>query len=185
MDSDAARTLFAKEDCRVLPDHRVTIPAERVQWAIATAPAHIDVYDRTGRSAFTVGRHPDSRTRFGIGVTNLYFQDPQTDGIAPFSIHHVATAARLAQRLTQFDMLSTPGIAQDISQQTADLHTTLQMMANTTKPLVFLVSEHNCFGPVLDLLESMHGNLAERPLCHPICQPHFTPGSSTMRPPKK
>ncbi len=171
VDSDAARTLFDKEDCRVLPDHRVTIPAKRIQWAIATAPGHIDVYDRTGRPAFTVGRHPDSRTRFGIGVTNLYFQDPQTDGITPFSIHHVATAARLAQRLTQFDMLSTPGIAQDISQQTADLHTTLQMMANTTKPLVVLVSEHKCFGPVLDLIECIHGNLAERPFAIPYVNP--------------
>lgn len=163
VDSDAARAIFVKGGCRVLADNRVAIAAERVQWAIEKAPTSIDIYDRTGNLAFTVGRHPDNQTRFGIGVTNLYFQDPQTDGVAPFSIDHVATAARLAQSLAQFDMLATPGIAQDICQPTADLHTTLQMMANTVKPLVILVSEHNCFGPVLDLLEQINGRLTERP----------------------
>ena len=171
VDSDAARTLFSEADCRVLPDNRVVIPAERVQWAIEKAPGSVDVYDRTGSPAFTVGRHPDSETRFGIGVTNLYFQDPETDDVTPFSLDHVATAARLTETLTQFDMLATPGIAQDISQQTADLYVTLQMMANTIKPLVVLVSAHNCFGPVLDLLEHINGNLADRPFAIPYVNP--------------
>ncbi|MBR9984316.1 MAG: hypothetical protein KFF68_00255 [Desulfosarcina sp.] len=80
-------------------------------------------------------------------MRRIYFQDPQTDGVVPFAIQDVATAARLAEKMTQFDLLSTPGIAQDISQQNADLHTTLQMVANTIKPLVVLVSEHKHFGP--------------------------------------
>lgn len=171
VDSNAARTLFAKGDCRVLPDHRVLIPAERVQWAIQNAPDSVEIYDRNGEPAFTVGQHPQRKTRFGIGVTNLHYQDPETDGVVPFSITHVATAARLAQRLNQFDMLSTPGIAQDISQQTADLHTTLAMAANTTKPLVVLVSEHSRFGPVLDLLEHVNSRLPEQPFAVPYVNP--------------
>jgi trimethylamine--corrinoid protein Co-methyltransferase len=171
VDSETARDVFAKGDCRTLPDNRVAISAERVQWAIEQAPDNVAIYDRTGSPAFTVGRHPDSRTRFGIGVTNLYYQDPQTDGITPFSINHVATAALLAQGLPQFDMLSTPGIAQDIGQQTADLHTTLQMIANTIKPLVILVSEHSCFVPVLDLIEHIGGRLSNRPFVIPYVNP--------------
>ncbi|MCB2145322.1 MAG: trimethylamine methyltransferase family protein [Deltaproteobacteria bacterium] len=171
VDSNAARTRFAQGDCRVLPDNRVFIPPERVQWAIQSAPDSVDIYDRNGNPAFTVGRHPQNQTRFGIGVTNLHYQDPATDGIAPFSIAHAATAAQLAQRLNQFDMLSTPGIAQDISQQTADLHTTLAMAANTTKPLVVLVSEHSRFGPVLDLLEHISGRLTEQPFAIPYVNP--------------
>jgi trimethylamine--corrinoid protein Co-methyltransferase len=171
VDSDAARSLFEKAGCRVLPDHRVVIPAESVQWAIDQAPDHVDIFDRTGNPAFTIGAGGGNRTRFGIGVTNLYFQDPETDGIIPFSIDHVATTARLAQTLMQFDLLSTPGIAQDLPPQTADLHTTLQMMANTVKPLVVLVSEHRCFGPVLDLIEQVHGNLTEQPFVMPYVNP--------------
>jgi trimethylamine--corrinoid protein Co-methyltransferase len=171
VDSNAARTLFAQGDCRVLPDNRVFIPAERVQWAIQNAPGSVDIFDRNGEPAFTVGQHPQNQTRFGIGVTNLHFQDPESDGVVPFSIAHVTTAARLAQRLNQFDMLSTPGIAQDISQRTADLHTTLEMAANTTKPLVVLVSEHSRFGHVLDLLEHINGRLAEQPFAIPYVNP--------------
>ncbi len=171
VDSDAARALFARGDCRIVPGHRVIIPADQVQWAIDQAPDHVDIYDRTGKPAFTVGQDVNHRTRFGVGVTNLYFQDPETDGIIPFSIDHVAATARLAGTLSQFDLLSTPGIAQDLPPQTADLHTTLEMMANTVKPLVVLVSEHRCFGPVLDLLEQVHGNLAERPFVIPYVNP--------------
>ncbi len=171
VDSEAARAVFSKGICQLLPDNRVAIPAERVQWAIESAPGSVDIYDRTGNPAFTVGRHPGGRTRFGIGVTNLYYQDPKSDSITPFSIAHVATAARLSQTLTQFDMLATPGIAQDIPQQTADLNTTLQMSANTIKPLVVLVSEHDCFAPVLDLLEHINGRLAYRPFAIPYVNP--------------
>jgi len=171
VDLDAARTLFSKGDCRILPDNRVLISEERVRWAIEKAPASVDIYDRTGNSAFTVGRHPDNQTRFGIGVTNLYYQDPETDAVTPFSLDHVATAARLSGTLTQFDMLATPGIAQDISQKTADLHVTLQMLANTVKPLVVLVSKHHCFGPVLDMLAHINGQLADQPFAIPYVNP--------------
>ncbi len=171
VDSAVARSVLAKGDCRVGPDSQVLIPPDRVKWAIEQAPSKIAVYDRTGSPVFTIGDQPGSQTRFGIGATNLKYQDPQTDVITPFSLDHVAIAARLAQGLTQFDLLATPGIAQDIAQQTADLHTTLSMMANTTKPLVVMVSKHACFAPVLDLLEHINGDLVERPFALPYVNP--------------
>jgi hypothetical protein len=36
--------------------------------------------------------------------------------------------------------ISTPGVIQDIAPETADLYGALEMMANTTKPLVILIS---------------------------------------------
>ncbi len=171
VDSPAARDRFVQADCRVQADNRVSIPPHRVQWAIDQAPECIDIYTRLGDPAFTIGGRPGPSTRFGIGVTNLHWQDPATDAVGPFSIAHVPVAARLAEHLSQFDLLSTPGVAQDIDQQTADLHTTLQMAANTTKPLVILVSEHHCFGPVLDLLEHLNGDLARRPFAIPYVNP--------------
>jgi trimethylamine--corrinoid protein Co-methyltransferase len=113
VDSAVARSVLAKGDCRVGPDSQVLIPPDRVKWAIEQAPSKIAVYDRTGSPVFTIGDQPGSQTRFGIGATNLKYQDPQTDVITPFSLDHVAIAARLAQGLTQFDLLATPGIAQD------------------------------------------------------------------------
>jgi trimethylamine--corrinoid protein Co-methyltransferase len=163
VDSSAARTRFVESGCRCLTDNRVLIPSDRIQWAIDKAPGSIDIYNRAGHRAFTVGSHPDSHTRFGIGVTNLFWQDPQNDAITPFSITHVPLAAQLSHHLSQFDMLSTPGIARDIDPGTADLQVTLQMVANTTKPMVILVSEPACFEPVLDLLDHLNGDSAGRP----------------------
>jgi trimethylamine--corrinoid protein Co-methyltransferase len=175
VDSAAARALFTKAGCRATPDDRIRIPAEQIQWAIDQAPGSVIIYARQANEdepAFTLGKQADRSTRFGMGVTNLYWQDPDTEAIVPFSIDHVTVAARLAQRLPQFDLLATPGVAQDISPNTADLQVTLQMMANTTKPLVVLVSELDRFGPVLDLLDHLGGdNLAKRPFAIPYVNP--------------
>lgn len=175
VDSAAARVVFTKAGCRATPNHRVRIPSERIQWAIDQAPGSVDIYARRTNEdepAFTLGNQVDRSTRFGMGVTNLYWQDPDTEAIVPFSIDHVTITARLAQRLPQFDLLATPGIAQDIPPATADLQVTLQMVANTTKPLVVLVSDLDRFGPVLDLLDHLGGdNLAKRPFAIPYVNP--------------
>jgi trimethylamine--corrinoid protein Co-methyltransferase len=175
VDSRAARAVFTRAGCRTTADHRIRIPAEQIQWAVDQAPGSIDIYARRAgdaEPAFTLGEQADRSTRFGMGVTNLYWQDPETDAIVPFSTKHVSVAARLAQRLPQFDLLATPGIARDIAPATADLQVTLSMMANTTKPLVVLVAELDRFGPVLDLLDHLsEGNLAERPFAIPYVNP--------------
>ena len=45
------------------------------------------------------------------------------------------------------------------------------MIANTTKPLVVLVSREEAFEPVLDLLEALGGDLAARPFVIPYVNP--------------
>jgi trimethylamine--corrinoid protein Co-methyltransferase len=67
------------------------------------------------------------------------------------------------QALPQFDVVSTTGIIQDISPKVADLFAVLEMAANTTKPLVILISDESLFDPGLDLLEQLHGDLADKP----------------------
>ena len=45
------------------------------------------------------------------------------------------------------------------------------MMANTTKPLVILVSDEDAFPTVLDLLQHLHGDLSARPFVLPYFNP--------------
>ena len=47
-------------------------------------PSSVDIFDRTGKHRFTLGDEFQQSTRFGIGVTNLHFQDPMTDKVVPF-----------------------------------------------------------------------------------------------------
>jgi trimethylamine--corrinoid protein Co-methyltransferase len=45
------------------------------------------------------------------------------------------------------------------------------MIANTTKPLVILISEKQCFDTSLDLLEHLHGDLSTKPSIIPYFNP--------------
>ena len=168
VDSPEARKRFTRAiGSQAIDGDRVRIPAELVEWAIQTAPAHIEVYDRNGALAF---RLPD-QTRFGVGVTSLYYQEPETDRAIPFARQHMADCVRLGNGLSSFDAISTIGIVQDVAPQVSDLYATLEMTANTDKPLIILISDENAFPLVLDLLEHLHGDLSARPSIIPYFNP--------------
>ena len=168
VDSQQARKLFTRAiGSNAIDGDRVRIPSDLVEWAIQAAPAHIDVYDRNGAPAF---RLPD-QVRFGVGVTSLYYQEPETDRAVPFARKHMAACVRLGNDLSSFDVISTIGIVQDVAPQVSDLYATLEMTANTAKPLIILISDEKAFPAVLDLLEHLHDDLATRPSVIPYFNP--------------
>jgi trimethylamine--corrinoid protein Co-methyltransferase len=171
VDSLRARKLFAKALGISDTERIVRIPAELVERALNAAPSTVDIYDRRGNMRFQLGNSQRAQTRFGIGVTNLYYQDPATDAMTAFTRKHMELATRLGSVLSGFDVISTIGIIQDISPEYADLYGTLEMIANTTKPLVVLISEKQCFDTSLDLLEHLHGDLSAKPFIIPYFNP--------------
>jgi trimethylamine--corrinoid protein Co-methyltransferase len=169
VDSPRARALLARAAGVSGEDGPVRIPAELVAWALGAAPKAVEIYGRTGEPAFTLGSGGDG-PRFGVGVTNLYYQDPLTDEVRPFTREHMASCTRLGDALPSFDVVSTIGVLRDLPPAVADLYATLEMAANTIKPLVLLVSEAS-FAPSLDLLEALCGDLAPRPFLIPYVNP--------------
>ena len=168
VDSERARQLFVRVlGSSAVTSDRVLIPREAVEWALEAAPATVEVYDRRGNLAF---RLPD-QTRFGIGVTSLYYQDPETDEVTPFTRKHMQMMVRLGAVLTSYDAISTVGIVQDVPPEISDLYAVLEMVANTIKPLVVLVSDEEAFPRVLGLLEQLHGDLSSRPFVLPYFNP--------------
>jgi len=168
VDSERARQLFARASSSPKIDgDRVRIPGELVDWALEAAPSTVEVYDRRGNLAFRL----PGEARFGIGVTALYYQDPETDKVTPFNRAHMAAVTRLGDALDSFDVISTPGITQDVSPDVQDLYGTLEMVGNTSKPLVILVSDEGAFPTVLDLLEHLHGDLGAQPFVVPYFNP--------------
>ncbi len=83
----------------------------------------------------------------------------------------MAEAVRLGDALPGYDVISTVGVLHDVPVERADLVATLEMVANTTKPLVLLASDPAQFGPCLDLLETLCGDLAARPFVLPYVNP--------------
>lgn len=170
VDSPAARALLARAAGGSSEDGRVLIPAVLVEWALKAAPSVVEVFDRTGAPVFKLGPGGGG-TRFGIGVTNLYYQDPLTDAVAPFTREHMASCARLGNALPAMDVVSTIGVLRDLPPETADLYATLEMAANTDKPLVLLVSEAAAFEPALDMLESLGVGRSGKPSVIPYFNP--------------
>ena len=83
----------------------------------------------------------------------------------------MAAATGLGNTLKEFDFISTPGVIQDIPPETADLYGVLEIMANTTKPFVMLISNWDCFNPALDLCEHLTGDISSYPSIIPYVNP--------------
>ncbi|OGO21231.1 MAG: hypothetical protein A2Z14_03295, partial [Chloroflexi bacterium RBG_16_48_8] len=147
---------------------RVFLPAEVIQWAIHVSPSTVEIFNRLGNPAFLLG---DDRTRFGPGVTTLHYLEPAKGQVVPFARKHMREAVRLADDLPYYDVISTIGVPQDVPAHHADLLGTLEMIANTTKPLVLLVSDAHTFPAVLDLIQELCGGLNSKPFLLPYFNP--------------
>lgn len=153
---------------QMIEGSHLKLPADLVEWAIKSAPSVIDIYDRKGNRVFSLG---NDRIRFGIGVTTLFYQDPWTDDVTPFTRQNMQDLVRLGGSLPNFDVISTVGIVQDVDADLTDLYGTLEMAANTTKPLVLLVSKEERFPDVLNMLEHLVGDLITQPCVIPYFNP--------------
>jgi trimethylamine--corrinoid protein Co-methyltransferase len=167
VDSERARTVFGSGGARIEGDH-VYVDRELVDAAIESAPASIEVFDRRGRPAFSLG---NGETRFGSGVTNLWFQDPMTDEITPFSRADMGRCVRLCEALPAYDVISTLGVIRDLPPAVADLYAVLEMVANSTKPLVILISDESLFPRALEMLDAVRGDLGAKPFVIPYLNP--------------
>ena len=169
VDSERARRVFAKAGPGAhIEGDRVTFEPDLVEWAIRVSPPTVDVFDRRGAHAFRLG---EGRARFGVGVTNLWYQDPHTDALAPFHREHMVKGVRLSQSLRNFDVISTLGVLRDLPPEVADLYAVLEMAANSTKPLVLLISDESLFPAALALLDAVHGDVGAKPFVIPYLNP--------------
>ncbi len=169
VDSARARDVFARAGLRADADDRVRISREAVEQALDLAPAGVDIYNRRGDFAFRLGE--GEPTRFGIGVTALFYQDPATDRVTPFTRKNMETMLRLGNALNSYDLVSTVGIVQDVEPSVSDLYAALEMIANTVKPIAILVSDEDRYADVLNLAAHLHGDLAARPFIIPYFNP--------------
>jgi trimethylamine--corrinoid protein Co-methyltransferase len=149
-------------------ERNVKLSPEIVEQAIQSAPSVIQMYDRLGNPAFRLG---DDRLRFGVGVTALYYQEPVGDNLELFTRHHMRVMTRLGSSLSNYDVISTPGIVRDVPEALSDLYGNLDMFANTTKPQVVLTSDANNFAPLMDMFECLHGDLGMKPFVIPYFNP--------------
>lgn len=171
VDSPSAVEMLEKSVGRSNVEGRtVRIPRELVEWAIKAAPRQIQIFDRRGNPKFLIGGEND-RTRFGIGVTALFYQEPETDTPVPFQRKHMQDMVRVGNKLPHYDMVSTIGIVRDVEDFLTDLVGSLEHFANGIKPMVLLCSDEHKFDNVLRMFETLHGDLGEKPFILPYFNP--------------
>lgn len=171
VESKEAIRIFDKSDAVKVKGEVVFINRELVDYAIKSSPSSIDVFDRNGDLAFCLGKKQGDETYFGIGVTNSFYQDILTNEVEPFLRKHMRYSTKLGDLLPNYDMISTLGIPTDADTEKLDLYSTLDMYANTSKPLVLLLSESKNTSKVFELLSYLNGDISDKPFCIPYLNP--------------
>ena len=133
-----ALELLRAAGCEVTEPDLVRIPRELVEKARSTAPAMIEIYDRAGEPAMSLGR---SNSYFGTGSDLMSTYDLETGEHRPSALADVARAARLCDALPNIDFVMSCAHPNDIEPQRSYLESFKAMVANTTKPMV-MTSEH-------------------------------------------
>lgn len=171
VESKEALKVFKNSDGVKVTGHTVFLQEELINHAIGLAPSNIDIYDKQGEAAFQLGSLQGSETYFGIGCTNTWFQKIDSKEVELFTREHMRHTTRLGELLTNFEMVSTPGIPSDVSADLSDLYSALDMYTNTSKPLVLLVSGIKKIRKVFELLTLLHGDISSKPFCIPYVNP--------------
>ncbi|MCP4021879.1 MAG: hypothetical protein GY729_08555 [Desulfobacteraceae bacterium] len=171
VDDENARSVFEKAVGKSANENRVFIPKDMVEWAIKAAPSNIEICRRDGEKAFTLDSRDTAQTIFGIGVTNLYYQDVLTDEVTSFTSDHMAQATRLGNGLDEFDTIATPGVIQDCDPDVSEILGFAQMLANTEKPITMLISEPETFKNCLLMADQLIGEKAAQKSIIPYFNP--------------
>jgi len=115
--------------------HIVRFPRQRVADALGTVPNHIEVFDRDGQPAFTLG---DGTPRVAAGHNAVFWVDSETGETRASTVEDVALCARLCEQLDHIDMIGIPVMPQDVASPRATLlHAVRATIANSRKPLFF------------------------------------------------
>jgi trimethylamine--corrinoid protein Co-methyltransferase len=158
---------FAKQPHVTCEGDVVKLPAKLVERALETSPRQVNIYNRHGELAFSLGPDYTHHTRFSIGSPTLNYQHPETREIEEWKRCHTGLIAGLANSLDAFDAIATPGTIHDYGPEQADYFSTLELLANTHKPIILLVSKDNAFPGVLGFIEHLFHPLCEKPFVVP------------------
>ena len=147
----------------------IKIPGGLVDDSIASAPARFSLYDRNGEEALELGA---GHTYYGAGVTNLAYLDIEGDP-HDFTLADIGRVAFLADALPNIGFVATPGVikpTRDTRIELLDQMAFLEMVTNTTMPLVVLTPDAYQMEDILEMAELIAGGpdaLRSRPFVMP------------------
>jgi trimethylamine---corrinoid protein Co-methyltransferase len=114
---------------------RVRIGPQMVERALATVPREVTLYDRNGEPRLVfAGRG----TYFGTGSDCMFCYDHRTSTRRQAVLQDVRDAARVADACENIDFAMSLFTPSDVDARIADRYQLASMLANTTKPIVYI-----------------------------------------------
>ena len=161
-----ALALLRAAGCTVTDPDLVCIPRELVQQARATTPHMIEVYDRRGEPAMSLGGY---NAYFGNGsaVTSVY--DVDTGEHRPTVLSDGVDAVRLCDALPMIDFVMAYAHPGGVDPHSALLESFRAMVANTTKPLVVVAENAGDLDVMWRIARELRGGAEEL-----RAKPYFT-----------
>jgi len=153
VDHESARDLL-KSAGSTVDGNLVRIPASLVTDALATVPDTIDLHDREGNPAMSLG---GNRCYYGTGSDTAYTIDPGSGEPVPTDYETVARFARFADALPNIDFVMSMGIARDrgIASFVAQYDA---MVSNTTKPIIFTAQGLDDILAIHEMMKAVYGD---------------------------
>ncbi|NLH75934.1 MAG: hypothetical protein GX465_02740 [Acidobacteria bacterium] len=143
---------------------RARLPRKLVEDALASTPATIALYDRTGGRAFAVG---GDEVHFDPGSAAVTMLDHATQEERKATTRDLADLYKLVETLDHLHFQSTALIASDVPAAVSDAYRLYLGLTLSEKPFVTGTFRVEGFAPMRDLLAAVRGG--ERELgCRPL-----------------
>ncbi len=124
-----------KQAGAVIQGNIIRIPRYIVEECLVTTPRGWTIYDRNGRRALEV---EGEKSYYGTPTGSPNTRDAFTGEIRKTTIGDIKLGARVADYLSDIDFVMPMGTAQDVPAEAGEVHEFPALVANTTKPSVFL-----------------------------------------------
>jgi trimethylamine--corrinoid protein Co-methyltransferase len=151
-----AITILGNAGADVSDPNRVKIPSYMVDQALATAPKMITLYTREGEP--TIVLNGLSGAHFGAKTDLREFLDPYTRKRRVSYIADIADMARLIDALPNIEWGYTSGSNLTLPGVIADKVTVLQIMLNTSKPVICETSDVSSLREMITLCSIIAGS---------------------------
>lgn len=152
-----ALELLQKAGARV-DGERARIPAHLVEDAICTAPERVVVCSRTGERAMALEAN---RVFFGTGSDTPNTIDLKTRERRPARREDVERIARLCDALPNMDFIMSMAVATDVPEHAPFVYEFADMMAGSSKPIVFTASDEADMADIYEMAAAVVGGEAE------------------------
>ena len=144
--------------------HRVHLKRRLVEKCLAAAPSVVRLYDRSGKTEYTIG---GDEVHYNPGSTAVTILDDKTGEERKPDTADLVRFYRLAECLDNIHFQSTALISSDVPHPIADIYRLYLGLIYSNKPFVTGTFRVESFRPMKDLLIAVRGSgkeLARKPL---------------------